>query len=406
MSVTKGKVLVAMSGGVDSSVSALLLQKQGYECIGATMHLRDRVDAGNQNSADVEGSDASGQVIYSESADDAKHSKCEGSANSAGDFSTSTALNAADIRDAKAVCKVLGIEHHVLDMRAEFEKCVVEPFVELYESGSTPNPCVTCNKYLKFGKLLDAARQMGCDYIATGHYAKVIKEGDRFMLSRSESDGKDQSYVLYNFTQDQLAHVIFPLSDMEKNEVRKIAKENALPVAQKSESQDICFIPDGDYVNFIENYRGKPFEPGNVVDLQGNVVGTHCGAACFTIGQRRGLGVALGEPAYVCDKDMSTNVVVVGSRENLMSRGCFAKEWNWILPEPEIGQQISAYVKTNYRQTPHPATLEKLSTGEVKVIYNDKLYPKAVRGQSVVAYSHKYLLGGGIISRAIMSSDE
>ncbi len=373
MSFTKGKVLVAMSGGVDSSVSALLLKKQGYECIGATMYLRDKEKVPRENS-DIS--------------------------------SISNALNAADIRDAKAVCSVLGIEHRVLDMRSEFEKCVVGPFVELYENGSTPNPCVTCNKFLKFGKLLDAARQMGCDYIATGHYAKVVNEQGRYMLCRSESDGKDQSYVLYNFTQDQLSHVIFPLSDMEKSEVRKIAKENGLPVAQKSESQDICFIPDGDYVKFIECYRGKTLEPGNVVDLEGNIVGTHCGAACFTIGQRRGLGVALGEPAYVCDKDMEKNIVVVGSREHLMSRGCLAKEWNWILPEPEVGQKILAYVKTNYRQTPHPATLEKLSTGEVRVIYEDKLYPKAVRGQSVVAYSDKYLLGGGIITRAILNSEE
>ncbi len=379
--------MVAMSGGVDSSVAALLLQEQGYECAGATMLLRD--------------GEAPRRV---EEAASQEHG--DGSIGPADAEEVAAALNAADIEDARRVCRALGIGHRVLDMREDFERCVVAPFVEAYESGATPNPCVACNKHLKFGKLLDAARSMGCDCIATGHYAKVVGGQDgRLRLSRSDSDGKDQSYVLHNLTQDQLAHVLFPLGDMGKREVRELAAKHKLPVAQKGESQDICFIPDGDYVRFIERYRGKPFAAGNVVDAKGNVVGRHCGAACFTVGQRKGLGVSLGHPVYVCDKDMASNTVVVGEREDLMSAGCIVEDWNWIMPEPAVGQLVQALVKTNYRQSPHPATLEKLADGKVKVLYCDGLYPKAVRGQSAVAYDDEFLLGGGIVAQAILSAE-
>ena len=379
MEQERRKVLVAMSGGVDSSVAALLLQEQGFDCVGATMLLSDcsvRVRARGTGGA------------------------CDDWLPDATDVPD--ALNATDIEDARRVCEALGIEHHMLDMRGEFEEHVVAPFVEAYENGATPNPCVACNKHLKFGGLLDASRSMGCDCIATGHYAKVVeREGGRLMLTRSESDGKDQSYVLYNLTQDQLAHVMFPLGDMDKNAVRGLAQKRGLPVAQKGESQDICFVPDGDYRGFIERYRGRGFEPGNVLDTQGNVVGRHCGAACFTIGQRKGLGVAMGYPAYVCDKDMAANTVVVGTRDDLMSDGCIVEGWNWIAPEPAVGQEIAVLVKTNYRQAPHPATLERLEDGTVRMLYEDGRYPKAVRGQSAVAYSGEFVLGGGIVVASI-----
>ena len=362
MKGSPGKVLVAMSGGVDSSVAALLLQQQGYECCGVTMDLVERslLDDGSGNVAS---------------------SKC---------------CSLDDFKDATEVAMRLGIPHDVINMKGEFGRLVVEPFVSAYREGRTPNPCIECNRHLKFDLLLELADKLGCTHIATGHYARIWSDGSRFHLSRGADEGKDQAYVLHMLTQKQLARTLFPLGYLPKEKVRAIAKENGFSNAGKHDSEDICFIPDGDYAAFIERFTGKPNEPGDVLDLAGEVIGHHRGAACYTIGQRKGLGVALGQPAYVCDKDMEANTVTLGPREALMSSGCTAGGFNWIWDKPPTGESMRCEVKTFYRQQPFAAELINLGNGNVLIVYEEP-HQKAVPGQTVVAYDGDDVIGGGTI---------
>ena len=253
------KVLVAMSGGVDSSVAAYLLQQQGYACIGVTMRLYENETAGIPRG----------------------HTCC----------------SLDDVEDARTVAYDLGMPYYVLNFTEEFDEKVIRKFVQVYQNGGTPNPCIDCNRYLKFDHLLNRARELGCDYIATGHYVQRWQdENGRWGLRKNDDPGKDQSYVLYSLTQDQLAHTLFPLGGMHKDAVRAIAEEQGLCNARKHDSQDICFVPDGDYAAFLERYTGQPMQPGNFVDEQGHVIGRHKGAARYTIGQRKGLGLAMGAP--------------------------------------------------------------------------------------------------------------
>lgn len=342
----KKRIAVAMSGGVDSSVAAALLQKQGYEVFGVTM----RVWKNTQDLA---------------------------------------------VRDAQVIAKRLNIPHHVLDLREVFEKQVINYFTNEYLLGRTPNPCVECNRHIKFGELLKWAKSMGADYIATGHYAKVVQEGNRYLLKKSQSTNKDQTYPLYHLTQKQLASIIFPLADYDKSEVRKIAKDFNLEVADKAESQDICFITNHDYVSFIEEQTGIKMKPGNFIDQSGNILGQHKGFHRYTIGQRKGLGIATGKPIFVTRIDAEKNEIVLGDEEDILSKSLVAINLNFI-PIDKLTEKIEVTTKIRYGSKEVAAEIFPQENDEVKVVF--KSPQKAVTaGQSVVFYQNDLVLGGGII---------
>ncbi len=348
------RALIAMSGGVDSSVSAVLMQQQGYECVGATMTLFTQ-----QNSEGNCGSE-----------DNAK--------------------------DARSVAERLSMEHYVYPMENIFADCVIKPFIDIYEKGATPNPCIRCNRYLKFGALFNKAQELSCDKIVTGHYARIEEKGGRFLLKKAKNTAKDQTYVLYFLSQHQLAHIGFPLGDFEsKDEIRAIAEKHGFVSAHKKESQDICFVPDGDYMAFIEGYTGKSYPSGNYCDLQGNVLGTHKGVVGYTVGQRKGLGIALGKPVYVCGKCAETNTVFLGDNEDLFSSELIAEDVN-LIPFDKIEGEMRLSAKIRYNQKEQPATVVQLPDGKIKVKF-DTPQRAVSKGQAVVLYDGDYVVGGGTI---------
>lgn len=363
-----GTVMAAMSGGVDSSVCALLLQEAGYEVVGATMVLRDN-------------------VLVESAANDEGGSSCGSS---------------ADVEDARAVCQRLGIDHHTFDLRHRFGEAVVDRFCDAYLCGRTPNPCIDCNRYLKFEALQRSRREMGLDYVATGHYARRAwdEAAGRWKLLRARDGAKDQSYVLYHLTQDTLAHMLFPLGDLAKDEVRELARAHGFVTAEKPESQDICFVPDGDYAEFIEEHCGAAaaFEPGDIVNREGRVLGEHGGLVHYTIGQRKGIGVAAPEPLYVLEKDLTANRLVVGFKDETLSHGVVARDVNLIGGESFAGPR-AVQVKTHYRQRPVAATVEMSGDDELTVVF-DEFQRSAAPGQSAVLYDGDEVLGGGTIVRA------
>ncbi len=343
-----------MSGGVDSGVAAYFMKEKGFDCTGATMKLHD------------EG------LSY---------------------VSDKTCCSLDDVEDARAVARKLGMPHYVLNFKEDFEKKVIEKFIRTYEQGGTPNPCIDCNRYLKFEKLMNTMYELGCDYVVTGHYARIEERGGRFYLKKGTDASKDQSYVLYSLTQEQLSHTLFPLGEYTKEEIRKIASEQGFINAKKRESQDICFVPDGDYSAFIKRYTNKTYPEGSFTDIDGNVIGTHSGIINYTIGQRKGLGVAAGRPVYVVKKDLDKNRVILGSNEDLMSDYLEAEDFNWIYEEPEA--EIRCFAKTRYNMKEQPCTV-KSEGGRVSVKF-DSPVRAITSGQAVVLYDGDYVLGGGTI---------
>lgn len=352
------KVLIAMSGGVDSSAAALLLQKQGYACDGAML----RLYAGEQESGCCSESDAA---------------------------------------DARSVAYRLGMKFYVFNETERFARDVMDHFVAEYCAGHTPNPCIDCNRCLKFGALLDRALLLGYDYIATGHYARVERDGQsgRWRLLRGRDRHKDQSYVLYQLTQHQLAHLLLPVGEFDKPTIRGSAREAGLLNADKADSQDICFVPDGDYPAFLERYTGRHYPAGDFLDETGRVVGRHRGAVCYTLGQRKGLGLAMGAPVYVCGKDMEKNTVTVGPNEALFSSALRGNNWVWY-PFPELTEPVRVTVKTRHSQTEQPGTVYPEADGFARVEF-DAPQRAVTPGQAVVVYQGDLVVGGGTITEAI-----
>ena len=349
------KALIAMSGGVDSSVAAHLMQKLGYHCVGATMRLFDKENV-----------------------------KCS-----------------TDVDDARKVADRLGIPFHVFDFADRFREMVMDKFVCAYECGLTPNPCVDCNRHLKFRELLLQAQQLGCQLIATGHYAsiRVCPETGRYLLYKAKDLSKDQSYFLYSLSQEQLAHTCFPLGELTKEQVRDIAEAEGFLNARKRDSQDICFVPDGDYYNFIRTYTGKTYPQGAYLDTDGNAIGTHQGAIGYTRGQRKGLGLAMGEPVYVLHKDMVKNTVTVGKNEALFTKALRADDWNFF-PFETLTAPIRVLAKARSRMIEQPATVYPEGNGICRVEFDEPV--RAITtGQAVVLYNGDQVIGGGTITEVL-----
>lgn len=352
--------LIAMSGGVDSSVAAYLMKQAGYRCMGATMRLYQNEDLG--------------QCGF--------HTCC----------------SAKDVEDAADVAFQLDIPFEVINYTDEFREKVIKKFIATYEMGGTPNPCIDCNRYMKFDKMLAFAREHGLDYVVTGHYARIEQDPDtgRWLLKKALYGEKDQSYVLYVLTQDELAHTRFPLGGMDKPSIRVLAEKAGFCNAHKHDSQDICFVPDGDYAAFLERYTGQPMQPGNFVDEQGHVIGRHKGAARYTIGQRKGLGISAETRLFVSGKNMAENTVTVGLESALFRSSLLADEWNWIAAPPAVGQPLPCTARTRYHQPERPATATLLPDGRVRV---DFAAPQRAiaPGQAVVLYNGESVIGGGTI---------
>jgi tRNA-specific 2-thiouridylase len=343
----KKRVLVAMSGGVDSSVTAALLQKQGFIVEGATMKL--------------------------------------------------TAGLCCDIGSAQAVCYHLGIPHRMIDAQAEFSESIISDFISEYRRGRTPNPCIRCNDLVKFHLLLNHARSNGFDYLATGHYARIEQNQStsRFLLKKGVDAGKDQSYFLYRLTQEQMSYILFPLGELQKTEVRRLARELALPAAERPESQEICFVPDNNYRSFLKEHAPEALRSGEIVMTDGKVVGKHDGIAFFTVGQRRKLGVAAGERLYVIRIEPGTNRVVLGKLSELQTAEMSVSDTNFIAID-QIRERMDVTAKIRYRSPFVPAAIEPLAADQVRVVFKRPV-PGVCPGQAAVFYRDEIVIGGGVI---------
>ena len=353
------KALVAMSGGVDSSVAAYLAKERGFDCIGATMKLYRNEDIGLTG----------------------EHTCC----------------SLEDVEDARSVASSLGIPHFVFNFSDRFREKVMDRFVSAYEKGATPNPCIDCNRFLKFDKLFLRAKELYCDCVITGHYARIEKEEStgRFLLKKASDPTKDQSYVLYSLTQEQLAHTLFPLGEYQKAQIREIAEQQGFRNAKKHDSQDICFVPDGRYAEFIEGYTGKSYPPGDFIDGEGKVLGRHGGIIRYTVGQRKGLGISSTAPLYVTKIDPVQNTVTLGRHEELYSRSLTASDLNLIAVD-KIDRPLRVKAKIRYRQSEQWATVTQTDADTVEVLF-DEPQRAVTKGQAIVFYDGETVVGGGTI---------
>ncbi|MGN1155188.1 MAG: tRNA 2-thiouridine(34) synthase MnmA [Agathobacter sp.] len=359
----KKKVVVGLSGGVDSSVAAYLLKEQGYDVIGVTMQIWQEEDIFTQE----------------------EEGGCCG-------------LSAVD--DARRVAQLLEIPYYVMNFRSEFQESVINYFVNEYQRGCTPNPCNACNRQVKWEALLKRGLEIGADYIATGHYARIKQLGNgRYTIQNSVTALKDQTYALYNLTQDQLSHTLMPVGAYTKDEIRAIAEKIHLPVAHKQDSQDICFIPDGDYAGFIERETGATFKPGNFVDTEGKILGTHKGIIHYTVGQRKGLGLTAATPLFVKELRPETNEVVICQSEHLFESECYVKDMNYMgISELNAGEEVEAIGKVRYSHKGAPCKLRLLEDGRVLCRFAEP-QRAMTPGQAAVFYRDDYVLCGGIIDR-------
>lgn len=351
------RALIAMSGGVDSSVAAYLMKQRGFDCIGVTMKLFSNEEIGCSRAK--------------------------------------TCCSLEDVEDARSVAYRLGIPYYVFNFTEDFGRQVIDRFVAAYENGATPNPCIDCNRYLKFERLYRRAAELGCDRVATGHYARIEKQGDRYLLKKASDESKDQSYVLYAMTQEQLAHTAFPCGALSKTQTRQIAEEQGFLNAEKPDSQDICFVPDGDYAAFIRRYTGKSYPDGPFVTTRGEIIGRHRGIIHYTVGQRKGLGISSDRPLYVQSIDAAKNTVVLGENRELFGTELNAVNFNWIAFEtpPDI---LRAKAKIRYRHREQWATVEVTGKNTVHLVF-DAPQRAETRGQAVVLYDGDTVLGGGEI---------
>ena len=350
------KVLVAMSGGVDSSVAALLLHEQGYDCCGCTMKLF--------------------------------------SSDLLAEKTEKTCCSLDDVEDARSVAFRLGMPYYVFNLSDDFEDKVIRRFVQSYTEGRTPNPCIDCNRYLKFEKLYERAMAMGCDAIATGHYARITYDGEKYLLKKAAAAEKDQSYVLYSLSQEQLARTLFPLGDLQKEQTRALAQEHGFLNASKPDSQDICFIPDGDYAAFITRTTHRRFPEGDFVDPEGHVLGRHKGIIHYTVGQRRGLGIAARAPLYVAAIDTEKNTVTLTEKEGLYARTVYAEGVSETYAGALAGEK-RVKAKIRYRHPEQPATV--IRDGDRLILQFDEPQRAPAPGQAAVVYDGDVVLGGAVI---------
>lgn len=345
-------IMIAMSGGVDSSVAALMLKEQGFSPVGATMCF---------GLVDVEGNPKS-------------------------------CCDPRSVADAKRVCQKLGIKHYVFDYANELKNFVIDNFIEEYKKGRTPNPCVRCNSFLKFESLLSKAKELGLSGLATGHYAKITEDETGFHLDTADDKNKDQTYFLWGIKKQDLPNIFFPVCNIEKTELRKIAENAGLPTAKKQDSQDICFVSNGDYRTLLTSF-GVECKKGKMIHTDGRILGEHTGIENYTIGQRKGLGIALGEPAFVAEIDIKNNIVVIGNRNDLLGSSCVVSECNF-LENFDGCNNLTAKIRST--MTPAKCRIEKLSGKSVKLIFNEPQFA-ITRGQSAVVYNRNRVVLGGII---------
>lgn len=359
MSRSEGKrAVVGMSGGVDSSAAALLLREQGYEVVGITLHLWDEQEADGQR----------------------------------------TCCSLAEVEDARRTCAALGCRHFTLNRRELFRREVVCPFAETYRRGDTPNPCVDCNRMVKFPSLFRAMEELDAEVMATGHYARIAREGDRFLLKKGRDRAKDQSYMLFTLTQEQLRRTVLPLGEYSKEEIRAMAEDRGLSSARKPDSQDICFVPDGDYLRFLERFTGERSEPGPFLNPAGERIGTHRGYMGYTIGQRKGLGVAASTRLYVYRKDPAGNTVWLGEEARVFARELEAERLNLIAVD-RLDAPLRLRARVRYHQAEAPCTVEQTGPDRLHVVF-DQPQRAVVPGQSLVLYDGEYVVGGGVIAAA------